>query len=47
MPPLSAYASQIIMLEIPVGVEVETDQYCDDLGIGHHTLSAAFWGIGC
>lgn len=47
MLPLSAYAGQIIMLKIPIGVEVETDQYCDDFRIGHHTLSAASWGIGC
>ena len=30
------------MLEVAVGVEVETDQDRYDLRIGHHALSAAF-----
>lgn len=46
MPPLSAYARQIIMLEVAVGVEMETYQDCDDLRIGHHALLAAFGCIG-
>ena len=33
------------MLEVAVGVEVETDQDRHDLRIGHHALSAAFRGI--
>lgn len=34
------------MLEVAVGVEVETDQNRDDFRIGHNTLSAAFRSIG-
>lgn len=33
------------MLEVAVGIEVEANQDCDDFGIGHHALSAAFWGV--
>jgi len=33
------------VLEVPVGIEVETDQYCNDLGIGHHALATAFWCV--
>lgn len=40
--PPSAYASEMIIFEIAVGVEVEADQYCDDLCIGHH---AFFCGV--
>ena len=32
------------MLEVAVGVEVETDEDCDDLGVRHHTLATAFLG---
>jgi len=45
MLPLNAHAPEIIMLEVAVGVEVEADQYGDDLGIGHHALSAASWSV--
>ena len=45
MPPLSAHAGQIIMLEVAVGVEVETYQDRDDLGVGHQALPAAFRGV--
>ena len=41
MLPLTAYTGQVIMLEVPVGVEVKTDQDSDDLRIRHHTFSAA------
>ena len=33
------------MLEVSVCVEVEADQDCDDLGIGHHALPAPFRSI--
>lgn len=33
------------MLEVAECVEVETDQYRDDLRIRHHALPATFWGI--
>ena len=33
------------MLEVAVGVEVETYQDRDDLGVGHHALPAAFRGV--
>jgi len=36
---------QIIVLEVPVGIEVETNQYCNNLGIGHHALATAFWCV--
>ena len=36
---------EVIMLEVAVEVEVETDEDCDDLGVRHHTLATAFWGI--
>ena len=32
------------MLEVAVGIEVEAYQNRDDLRIGHHAFSAAFWG---
>ena len=47
MLPLPAYTSQIIMLEIAVGVEVEAYQNSDDLGIGHHAFPATFGSVGC
>lgn len=34
------------MLEVAVGVEVETDQDRDDFRVGHHALPSAFRGIG-
>lgn len=45
--PKSAHTGLVIMLEVAVGdeVEVETDEDCDDLGVRHHTLATAFWGI--
>ena len=43
--PMNAHASQIIMLEVAVGIEVEADQDCDDLGIGHHAFSAPFRSV--
>lgn len=46
MLPLSAHARQIIMLEIAVGIEMETDQDRYDFRIGHHTLPAAFRCLG-
>lgn len=46
MSPLSAYTAQIIVLEIAVCIEVETDKDRDDLRIGHHALPAAFWSLG-
>ena len=46
MPPLSAHAGQIIMLEVTVGIEVETDQNRDDLRIRHHAFPAAFRSPG-
>ena len=46
MLPLSAHAGQIIMLEVAVGIEVETYQDRDDLRVGHHALSAAFRSLG-
>ncbi len=33
------------MLEVAVGVEVETDEVCDDLGVRHHTLAYACDGV--
>ena len=33
------------MLEVAVGIEVEANHDCDDFGIGHHALSAAFWSV--
>lgn len=33
------------MLEVAIGVEVETDQNRDDLRIGHHALSSAFGSV--
>ena len=46
MPPLSAHAGQVIMLEVAVGVEVEAYQDSDDLRVGHHALPAAFRSVG-
>lgn len=43
--PKSAHVGLVIMLEFAVGVEVETDEDCDDLGVRHHTLATAFWDI--
>ena len=43
--PESAHTGLVIMLEVAVGVEVETDEDCDDLGVRHHTLATAFWDI--
>ena len=34
------------MLEVAVGVEVETDQDRDDLRVGHYALPAAFRSVG-
>lgn len=31
--PKSAHTGLVIMLEVAVGVEVETDEDCDDLGV--------------
>ena len=45
--PKSARAGLVIMLEVAVGVEVETDEDCDDLGVRHLALATAFWGIQC
>lgn len=36
--PMLAYTRQIIMFKIPEEVEVETDQYRDDLRIRHHVF---------
>ena len=33
------------MLEVAVGIEVETDQNRYDLRIGHHALSSPFWSV--
>ena len=33
------------MLEVAIGVEVETDQNRDDLRVGHHALSSAFGSV--
>ncbi len=38
MLPVNAHTSQIIVLEVSVRIEVETDQNRDDLGIRHHAL---------
>ena len=42
MLPVNAHTSQIIVLEVSVRIEVETDQNRDDLGIRHHALSFPF-----
>ena len=45
--PKSAHTGLVIMLEVAVGVEVEADEDCDDLGVRHLALATAFWGIRC
>lgn len=45
--PKIAHAGLVIVLEIAVGVEVEADEDCDDLGVRHLALATAFWGIRC
>lgn len=44
--PKTAHAGQIV-LEIAVGVEVETDEDCENLGVRHLAPATAFWGIRC
>lgn len=45
--PKTAHAGLVIVLEVAVGVEVEADEDCDDLGVRHLALATAFWGIRC
>ena len=45
--PESAHTGLVIMLEVAVGVEVETDEDCDDIGVRQHTRATPFWGIQC
>ena len=45
--PKTAHAGQVIVLEIAVGVEVETNEDCDNLGVRHLAPATAFWGIRC
>ena len=45
IPPMPADASEIVMFEIAVAVEVKTDQDCDDFRIGHHALTLTFWSV--
>ena len=47
MLPVNAHTSQIIVLEVSVRIEVETDQNRDDFGIRHHALSFPFWSVSC
>lgn len=35
-----------IVIQIAEGIEVETDKYCDNFGIGHHPLSVSFRALG-
>ncbi len=45
MLPVPTNTAEIIMFEIAERVEVKTNQYCDDFGIGHHPLSTSFWSV--
>lgn len=43
--PLLTYAKDVEMLEIAVGIEVETNQNRNDLRVRHHVFPSALEGI--